>query len=62
MTTDTLLKRPVHCQSRDLTICIVYCGKYRKIWKSRRDLDQTMPNVDLVRDIFMYHVVKFQVD
>ena len=31
----------------------LYCGKWRKISKSRRylDLDRTMPNVELVRAI-----------
>ena len=33
----------------------LYCGKWRKISKSRRDLDldRTMPNVELVRAIFI---------
>ena len=35
----------------------LYCGKWRKISKSRRDLDldRTMPNVELVRAVFMYY-------
>ena len=35
----------------------LYCGKYRKISKSRSDLDLdgTMPNVELVRAIFIYY-------
>ena len=35
----------------------LYCGKWRKISKSRRDpdLDRTMPNVELVRTIFIYY-------
>ena len=35
----------------------LYCGKWRKISKSRRDLDldRTMPNVELVRAIFIYY-------
>ena len=35
----------------------LYCGKWRKISKSHRDLDldQTMPNVELVRAIFIYY-------
>ena len=35
----------------------MYCGKWRKISKSRRDLDldQTMPNVEHVRAIFIYY-------
>ena len=42
----------------------LYCGKWRKISKSRRDLDlgPTMPNIELVRVIFIYYnVFKFQV-
>ena len=32
----------------------LYCGKWRKISKSRRDLDldRTMPNVELVKSYF----------
>ena len=35
----------------------MYCGKWRKISKSSRDLDldRTMPNVELVRAIFIYY-------
>ena len=35
----------------------LYCGKWRKISKSRcdLDLDRTMPNVELVRAIFIYY-------
>ena len=35
----------------------LYCGKWRKISKSHcdLDLDQTMPNVELVRAIFIYY-------
>ena len=35
----------------------LYCGKWRKISKSRRDLDldQKMPNVELIRAIFIYY-------
>ena len=35
----------------------LYCGKWRKISKSRHDLDLdwTMPNVELVRAIFIYY-------
>ena len=41
----------------------LYCGKWRKISKSRRDLDldRTMPNVELVRAIFMYILQHVQV-
>ena len=53
----------------DLTVCIVIvmgpdslhcdCGKWRKISKSRSDLDlgPTMPSIELVRDIFIYYNV-----
>ena len=42
------------CQSWDMGLESLYCGKWRKISKSRRDLDldQTMPNVELVQAIF----------
>ena len=43
----------------------LYCGKWRKISKSRRDLDldRTMPNVELVRAIFIYYSkLKFHVN
>ena len=35
----------------------LYCGKWRKISKSRRDLDLdwTMPNVELFQAIFTYY-------
>ena len=35
----------------------LYCGKWRKISKSHcdLDLDRTMPNVELVRAIFIYY-------
>ena len=37
----------------------LYCGKWRKISKSRSDLDRTMPNVKLVRAIFIcYNMFK----
>ena len=42
----------------------VFCSKWRKISKLYRDLDlgPTMPNIDLVRDIFIYYnVFKFHV-
>ena len=34
----------------------LYCGKWRKTSKSRcdLDLDQTMPNMELVQAIFIY--------
>ena len=35
------------CQSRDIGLDSLYCGKWRKISKSR-DPDRTMPNVELV--------------
>ena len=43
----------------------LYCGKWRKISKSCRDLDldRTMPNVEFLRAIFIYYnMFKFQVD
>ena len=42
----------------------LYCSKYRKISKSCLDLDLglTMPNIELVRVIFIYYnVFKFHV-
>ena len=42
----------------------LYCSKWRKISKSRHDLDlgQTMPYIDLVQVIFIYYnVFKFHV-
>ena len=53
------------CQSWDMGLDSLYCGKWRKISKSRRDLDldRTMPNVELVRAIFIYYnMFKFQVN
>ena len=50
-------------QSLDIGLYSLYCGKWRKI--SRRDLhlDRTMPNVELVRAIFIYYnMFKFQMD
>ena len=43
------------CQSREIRLDSLYCGKWRKILKSRHDLDldKTMPNVELVRAIFI---------
>ena len=37
----------------------LYCGKWRKISKSHRDLDldPTMPIIEHVRDIFIYYNV-----
>ena len=52
------------CQSLDIGPDRLYCGKYRKSSKSRRDLDlvQTMPNVELFQAIFIcYNMFKFQV-
>ena len=43
---------------KDLTVCIVVNGE-----KLDLDLDRTMPNVELVRAIFIYYnMFKFQVD
>ena len=41
------------CQSRDMGLDSLHCGKWRKTSKSRRDLDldRTMPNVELIRAI-----------
>ena len=53
------------CQSRDIGLDNLYCGKWRKISKSRHDLDldRTMPNVELVQAIFIYYnMFKFEVD
>ena len=37
----------------------LYCGKWRTISKLRHDLDlgSAMPNIELVRDIFIYYDV-----
>ena len=51
------------CQNWDIGLDSLYCGKWSKISKSRHDLDldQTMPNVELVRAIFKYYnMFKFQ--
>ena len=48
---------------KDLTVCIVVNGE--KFSKSRcdLDLDQTMPNAEIVRALFIhYNMLKFQVD
>ena len=53
------------CQSWDIGPDSLYYGKWRKILKSRRDLDfdWTMPIVKLVRATFIYYnMFKFQVD
>ena len=53
------------CQSWDIGPHSLYCGKWKKISKSHcdLDLDQTMPNVELIRAIFIYYnMFKFQVD
>ena len=42
----------------------LYWGKWRKISKSRHDLDlaPAMPNIELVRDIFIYYnIIEFHV-
>ena len=39
----------------------LYCGKWRKM--SHHDLDLALPNIELVRDIFIYYdVLKFHVN
>ena len=50
-------KLPSLYQSRVMGPDSLYCGKWRKIWKSRSDLDldPIMPNFELVRDIFIYN-------
>ena len=56
---------PNMCQSWDIGLDSLYCGKWRKNSKSGRDLDldQAMPNVELVRAIFIhYSMFNFQVD
>ena len=53
------------CAKAEIGLDSLYCGKWRKISKSRRDLDLdwTMPNVELVQAIFIYYnMFKFQVD
>ena len=49
------------CQCGDIGLDTLYCGKWRKISKSRRDLDldQTMPNVELVQAISIYSVLQY---
>ena len=47
------------CQSRDKGLDILYCGKWRKI---DLDLDQTMPNVELVGAIFVVIIVIMYTD
>ena len=41
------------CQSGDIGLDCLYCGKWRKSSKSSHDLDlgQTMPNVELDLDL-----------
>ena len=48
------------CQSYDIVLDRLYCGKWRKISKSRcdLDLDRTMPNVELFRASFIYYHVQ----
>ena len=51
--------------SHQLHLDGLYCGKWGKILKSRSDLDldQIMPNVELIRALFIcYNMFKFQVD
>ena len=66
MITDTLNHNFLTCAKAEIIgLDSLYCGKWRKIPKSRHDLDldQTMPNVELVRAIFKYYnMFKFQVD
>ena len=56
---------PNMCQSWDLGLDNLYCGKWRQISKSccELDLNQTIPSVGLVRAIFIYYnMLKLQVD
>ena len=48
------------CQSGDIGLDSLYCGKWRKISKSRcdLDLDRTMPNIELIRAISVYYYVQ----
>ena len=53
------------CQSWAIGLDSLYCGKWRKISKSRHDLDldRTIPNVELVRaNSKYYNMFKFKVD
>ena len=45
------------CQSLDIGLDSLYCGKWRKISKSHcdLDLDWTIPNVELIRAILVYY-------
>ena len=54
---------PNMCQNMGLDS--LYCGNWGKISKSHHDLDldRTMPNIELVRAIFIhYNMFKFQVN
>ena len=53
------------CAKAEIGLGSLYCFKCGKISKSRRDLDldRTMPNVKLIRAIFInYNMCKFQVN
>ena len=57
-------KLPCLYQSRVMGPDSLYCGKWRKNSKlcSDQDFCPTMPNIELVRDIFIYNnVFKFHV-
>ena len=57
MNTPAYYKLPNLYQSCVIGPDSLYCGKWRKISKSHHDLDfdQTMPIIELDRDIFMYY-------
>ena len=48
------------CQSWNIGLDSLYCGKWRKNPKSQSDLDldTAMPNVELVPAIFIYYQVQ----
>ena len=43
------------CQSCDKGLDSLYCGKWRKMSHHDLDLDRTMPNLEIVRAIFIYY-------
>ena len=58
--THSYLQLPIQCQSRDIGLSSLYClHKWRTISKTYRDFDlyQKMPNIELVRAIFIYYLV-----
>ena len=62
MNKQTSSQLPILFQSRDIALDSFYCGKWEKISKSSRgiDLDQIMPNVELIRGLFIsYNIYSF---